>query len=70
MTPDLDIRDSFGYTVMHYACMGGNKANFDLLAERADDLGLDVDATSHGGVTCLMVAIQSRSPETVSAVLE
>ena len=40
------------------------------MANRADDLGLDVDAVSEGGVTCLMTAIKSRSPETVSSVLE
>ena len=66
----MEIRDAYGYTVMHYACMGGNKACFDLLAARADDLGLEVDAISDGGVTCLMAAIKSRSQETVASVLE
>ena len=69
-SPNLEIRDGFGYTVLHYACMGGNKACFDLLAARSDDLGLDIDAVSEGGVTCLMAAIKSRSPLTVSSVLE
>ena len=70
MNPDLSVLDSFGYSAMHYACMGGNKANVDMLVQRADDLDLDVDAVSQSGVTCLMAAIQSRSPETVAAVLE
>ena len=70
MRPNLEVKDEFGYTVMHYACMGGNKANFDLLAELPEELGLEVDAVSNGGVTCLMSAIKSRSAETVSAVLE
>ena len=70
MNPDLSVVDGFGYTVMHYACMGGNQATFAFLAEKAEDLDLDVDAISHGGKTCLMAAIDSRSPSTVSAVLE
>ena len=69
LTPNLEITDAFGYTVMHYACLGGNKACFDLLAEKAEELGLDVDATSEGGVTCLMAAIKSRNKELVAAVL-
>ena len=36
LQPDLEIRDAYGYTVMHYACMGGNKPCFDLLAENAE----------------------------------
>ena len=70
MNPNLEIRDGFGYTVMHYACIAGNKACFDMLAERAEELNLDVDAVTYGGVTCLMAAIKSRSAETVSSVLE
>ena len=70
MGPNLEIRDGFGYTAMHYACMGGNKPCFDILAERAEELNLDVDSVTYGGVTCLMAAIKSRSAETVSAVLE
>ena len=70
LNPNLEITDAFGYTVMHYACLGGNKACFDLLAEKAEELGLDVDATSEGGVTCLMAAIRSRSALVVAAVLE
>ena len=54
--PDLTLRDEFGYTVMHYACMGGNKACFELLAERGEDF----DAVSEAGVTCLMAAVKSR----------
>ena len=60
LDPNLAITDDFGYTVMHYACLGGNKACFDLLAEKAEELGLDVDATSEGGDTCLMAAIRRR----------
>ena len=70
LDPNLAITDDFGYTVMHYACLGSNKACFDLLSERADDLGLDVNAASEGGVTCLMAAIKSRNKEFVAAVLE
>ena len=55
--PDLTLRDEFGYTVMHYACMGGNKACFELLAEQNLD---DLDAVSEAGVTCLMAAVKSR----------
>ena len=64
------IRDSFGYTVMHYACMNANKATFDFLASIAEDKDLDVDAVSDGGVTVLMCAIKSRDPTITSAVLE
>ena len=65
--PDLALTDEFGYTVMHYACMGGNKACFELLAERGMD---HLDTASEAGVTCLMAAVKSRDEATVAAVLE
>lgn len=66
----MEITDSMGYTAMHYACLGGNTETFALLAERAEDFDLDCDAFSHAGVTCLMLAIQSRQTDLVASVLE
>jgi len=66
----MTICDAFGYSAMHYACMGGNKACFIALANRADDFDLEVDSISHSGITCLMSALDSRSAETVACVLE
>ena len=68
--PSLAVKDDFGYTAMHYACLGGNNETFNLLAERAEDLELDTDDFSTSGVTCLMLAIQSRNAGVIASVLE
>ena len=58
--PSLAVKDDFGYTAMHYACIGCNNETFQMLAARAEDLELDYDDFSTSGVTCLMLAIESR----------
>ena len=66
--PDLTAKDILGFNAMHYAARGGNTEAFNYLKDFEDEL--DVDAFTNALQTPLMLAVMSRNPETVTAVLE
>ena len=64
--PDVNAKDNFGRTALHFACRAGNLATCEVL------LGIetiDVDAPTKAGVTPLMMAIESGGIQIVALAL-
>ena len=64
--PDVNAKDNFGRTALHFACRAGNLATCEVLF--AIDT-VDIDAPTKAGVTPLMMAIESGSIQLVALAL-
>ena len=69
---DLSLVDSLGYNVLHYACRSGNVETYQSIVDYIDEETLDelIDVTTAGGLTPLMLAVQSRNEHLVLTLLE
>ena len=64
--PDVNAKDNFGRTALHFACRAGNLATFEVLFGIET---VDIDAPTKAGVTPLMMAIESGSIQLVALAL-
>ena len=64
--PDVNAKDNFGRTALHFACRAGNLATCEVLFAIET---VDIDAPTKAGVTPLMMAIESGSIQLVALAL-
>ena len=64
--PDVNAKDNFGRTALHFACRAGNLATCEVLFGIET---VDIDAPTKAGVTPLMMAIESGSIQLVALAL-
>ena len=57
LNPDLQFKDEMGRTALHLAARSGNMAAFKVIMDKYEELDLEVDQMTIGGVTPLMSAI-------------
>ena len=65
--PLVNEKDSFGRTALHLACRRGDKKIVKQLLKLDY---IELDAQTNGGITPLMMAVNSRSVKTVMFCLE
>ena len=57
LNPDLQFKDEMGRTALHLAARSGNMAAFKVIMDKYEELDLEVDPMTIGGVTPLMSAV-------------